>query len=726
MRVLLAQNMRYLPSHGGANKANRVWLEGLAAAGHECHAVVPLHATEHRLSRAEMRDYLLGRGDVTELADTGAALVLTAAGVHVHMVDDPAGLARYARDLIEATAPDRVLVPSDDPGLLMLGTALRAAPDRVVYIAATLQQIPFGPRTFYPNVPGLGLVRKAACIVAASESAAEYLRRWGGLDSVVLHAPVFGTGPFPRLAAGEPTVTIINPCGFKGLPVLLALADRCPDVRFLAVPTWGTTAEERRQLEAHPRIEVAPPADDVTEILARTRVLLMPSLWDETFGFTAIDAMLHGIPVLASDVGGLREATLGAVELLPVSPITEYRAQTEAEAYPQPVIPPQDVTPWLAALRRLLDDPAHHRAVADRCARAAAGFVAGLDAGRLADVLAKPMAAGDPVIDPAPEGDADALSPQRRAALAVLLARRRTAAPAGTQDASDDDLRRMLEIRHFETALLDLFGRGEIHGTTHTCLGQEYIPVALRTLLRDGDHVFSNHRGHGHYLARFDDPEGLLAEIMGRSGAVCSGVGGSQHILRDRYLSTGVQGESLPVAAGVALHLARREPGALACVHVGDGTFGEGAVYEAMNLAVLWRLPLLIVVEHNGVAQSTPTEAQLAGTIAGRAAAFGMRYAAVDGFEPGAIRAALGTEIERVRAGEGPLLVEFATRRLGPHSKGDDTRPAEEVARLRAEDWHPWYAARLGERFTALEGRARERIAAVVADVTARPPVEPA
>lgn len=158
---------------------------------------------------------------------------------------------------------------------------------------------------------------------------------------------------------------------------------------------------------------------------------------------------------------------------------------------------------------------------------------------------------------------------------------------------ADEDLKLLLLIRHFELKLLTLFEQGALNGTTHTCIGQEYVPVALRTLVTSRDFVFSNHRGHGHYLARYQDPHGLLAEIMGREGAICRGTGGSQHILRDAYLSTGVQGQSMPVAAGMALHLQRTEPGALACVYIGDGTWGEGAVYEALNLAALWRLPLL-------------------------------------------------------------------------------------------------------------------------------------
>ena len=116
-----------------------------------------------------------------------------------------------------------------------------------------------------------------------------------------------------------------------------------------------------------------------------------------------------------------------------------------------------------------------------------------------------------------------------------------------------EELEKLLLIRNFENALLDLFTEGKLKGTTHTCIGQEYIPVSLSPLIREDDFILSNHRGHGHYLARFGDAEGLLAEIMGKEGAVCNGVGGSQHIYREEgYLSTGIQGESVPVAAGIA------------------------------------------------------------------------------------------------------------------------------------------------------------------------------
>jgi pyruvate dehydrogenase E1 component alpha subunit len=286
---------------------------------------------------------------------------------------------------------------------------------------------------------------------------------------------------------------------------------------------------------------------------------------------------------------------------------------------------------------------------------------------------------------------------------------------------SDDDLDRLLLIRHFELSLLDLFSQGRLNGTTHTCLGQEYIPVALYPLLDTDDFVFSNHRGHGHYLARFNDPRGLLAEIMGRDGAVCHGVGGSQHIFRDRYLSTGVQGQSLPVAAGVALHLKHFEPGRIAVVHIGDGTWGEGAVYEALNMAALWRLPLLVVVENNGIAQSTPTAVEMAGTIEGRARAFGVAHHRTDSVDLVALRQQLAAVVTEVRDRHRPQVVEFVTHRVGPHSKGDDTRTAEELQRVREGDWYGRYRSAFPDRFGRADHAQRQLVADITAEVDARP-----
>lgn len=285
----------------------------------------------------------------------------------------------------------------------------------------------------------------------------------------------------------------------------------------------------------------------------------------------------------------------------------------------------------------------------------------------------------------------------------------------------DATLSRLLRIRHVELALLDLFSAGAVGGTAHTCLGQEYVPVVLAPLLA-GDMVFSNHRGHGHYLALHDDEDGLLAEILGRDGAVCDGVGGSQHIHRPgHYMSTGVQGESTAVAVGVALHEARSGSGRIAAAFVGDGTFGEGVVYEALNMAALWSVPLLLVVENNGIAQTTPTSLQLAGSIGARAAAFGIAHQKVTDTDVDRVRAQLAPAVDLVRHAPSPLIVEFLTTRLGPHSKGDDTRDDDTLDLVRASDWGARYRALHREQYDRVDDLERSRVQRVVAGVLARP-----
>ncbi|MGV9295805.1 thiamine pyrophosphate-dependent dehydrogenase E1 component subunit alpha [Amycolatopsis sp. NPDC003676] len=292
---------------------------------------------------------------------------------------------------------------------------------------------------------------------------------------------------------------------------------------------------------------------------------------------------------------------------------------------------------------------------------------------------------------------------------------------APPQCLSDEDLRSLLLIRQFELGLLELFSNGELHGTTHTCLGQEYIPVALARSLRD-DYVVSNHRGHGHYLARHDDPEGLLAELMGRAGGVCNGVGGSQHLHRRNYLSTGVQGHSLPVAVGIALHARDNGENQVVAVFVGDGTWAQGSVYEGLNMASLWNVPLVVVVENNGIAQSTPSRSHTAGSIADRAAAFGIGHAAVRTQDVAAVREQVEPLISAVRESHRPIVIEFETQRLGPHSKGDDTRDAETVADLWARDWSARYRDAFPEQWATVERQQRERFTTILGQVQAAAP----
>ncbi|MDR1534563.1 MAG: pyruvate dehydrogenase [Planctomycetota bacterium] len=242
-------------------------------------------------------------------------------------------------------------------------------------------------------------------------------------------------------------------------------------------------------------------------------------------------------------------------------------------------------------------------------------------------------------------------------------------------------------IRSFEERLLALFSRGRLQGTVHTCSGQEWSALAIAGALRTGDRLLSNHRGHGHFLARRPDLlRPLLAEIMGLAEGLCGGIGGSQHLYAEGFYSNGVQGGMAPVAAGLALAGKIRGDGKLTALCVGDGTTGEGTLYEALNLAGIWRLPLLVVLERNGYAQSTPTGGTIAGDVARRAEGFGFACFRGDVWRPEELAATAREAADRARSGGGPAWLEIDCYRLNAHSKGDDFRPPEEISRYREID----------------------------------------
>jgi 2-oxoisovalerate dehydrogenase E1 component len=238
----------------------------------------------------------------------------------------------------------------------------------------------------------------------------------------------------------------------------------------------------------------------------------------------------------------------------------------------------------------------------------------------------------------------------------------------------------MTLIRSVEQRLLDLFAEGKLAGTTHTSIGQEACAVGVISALDSSrDIVFSTHRCHGHYIAFGGPIEGLLAEIMGKSTGVCGGRGGSQHLSWGRFYSNGIQGGSAPVAAGAALALKSVGDSGVVCLFIGDGTLGEGALYEALNLVSLWRLPLLVVVEDNGYAQSTPKLLNLAGSMAARFEAFGIRVSELEANDPINITRITSSIIEEIRTDGCPQALILSTYRLVAHSKGDDNRDPTEI-----------------------------------------------
>ena len=214
-------------------------------------------------------------------------------------------------------------------------------------------------------------------MVGVSQYVADYFRRYAGIDAVHVPISLMEPGEWPALGSFDNEfVTLVNPCAVKGISIFLALAAAFPETAFAAVPTWGATRDDRAALDQHANVRVLEPVDDIDLLLKRTKVLLVPSLWAEARSRIVVEAMLRGVPVLASNVGGIPEAKMGVPYLLPVAPITKYQPRLDEEMVPIAEVPHQDVGPWQEALGRLLTDAAHYREIS-RQSRAAALEYAG-------------------------------------------------------------------------------------------------------------------------------------------------------------------------------------------------------------------------------------------------------------------------------------------------------------------------------------------------------------
>ncbi len=239
-----------------------------------------------------------------------------------------------------------------------------------------------------------------------------------------------------------------------------------------------------------------------------------------------------------------------------------------------------------------------------------------------------------------------------------------------------------LEIRYFEEKLLELFSEGKISGTTHTCIGQENNAVGVISALKKNDIVLSNHRCHGHFLKHTKNFHGLLYEILGSKKGVCGGIGGSQHLFfRKIFYSNGILGGNAPMAAGLALASKKEKLNKIICLFIGDGAFGEGTIFETLNLISILNLPILIVIEDNGIAQTTNTKNTLSNSVEEICKSFSIKTTVLK-YED-AINIYNKTKIlaKDVRKNKPNILVLKSTR-LGPHSKGDDTRPKKELKKI--------------------------------------------
>ena len=254
--------------------------------------------------------------------------------------------------------------------------------------------------------------------------------------------------------------------------------------------------------------------------------------------------------------------------------------------------------------------------------------------------------------------------------------------------------RRMLRIRRFDERASKMVKRGQIPGTVHTSIGQEAQVVGACMALGDSDYMTGNHRSHGHPIGKGAPLGPLMAELVGKSGGVCKGKGGSLHLADFAVGSlgeSGIVGSSIPIAVGAGLSAKVLANGRVALAFFGDGAANQGCLYEGMNIAGVWKLPVIFLCENNQYALSTPAHTVTSGVIADRAAGFGMPGVRVeDGQDVLAVYEAVAAAVERARAGGGPTLIEVVTYRFNEHSEGlrlgVDYRNADEKASWTAKD----------------------------------------
>ncbi len=387
MRVLLASNASYDPPRGGSTRSNLAWLRGLAASGHRC-----------RVISASVG------GDAESERD----------GISIRAVRNFVQNAAALAGEIRSFDPDWVLVSSEDLTHVLLEQAGRAAPHRLVYLAHTPQWFPFGPESWNRNSRAAGVVREARAVVTIGEHMAGYVERHLGARARVIHPPIYGDGT-PELCGGfeARSVLMINPCAVKGIGIFLELARRFPKLEFAGLAGWGTTAADRAAMSALPNVRILETVPRIEDALSEARILLMPSLWYEGFGLIAMEAMLRGLPVVASDSGGLLEAKRGTNYVIRVKPVERYLPEFDDVLMPKPVVPEQDLEPWAAALSELTESEGAWRAESARSREAGLAFTARLDAGAFGAMLGE--------LEPA----RDELTPAQRALLLERLMRRK-------------------------------------------------------------------------------------------------------------------------------------------------------------------------------------------------------------------------------------------------------------------------------------------------------------
>lgn len=314
-----------------------------------------------------------------------------------------------------------------------------------------------------------------------------------------------------------------------------------------------------------------------------------------------------------------------------------------------------------------------------------------------------------------------------------------TAPLSSSRELATQTLRTMWRIRRFEEAVDDLFARGLMHGTMHLSIGQEASATGVTSALRPDDFITSTHRGHGHTIGKGADLVRMMAELLAKETGYCRGRGGSMHIAdvaTGNLGANGIVAGGIPIATGAGLAAQMRGTTQVVACFFGDGATNEGAFHEALNIASIWRLPVVFVCENNKYGMSFSTERSMAVEhVSDRAAAYAMPGVTVDGNDVDAVFAAATEAVDRARRGEGPTLIENVTYRWKGHSKSDKNlyRTRDEIEEWKAKDPIIQFENKVlaagtlsQEQIDQIRNEVREEIRDAVRTANAAPDADPA
>lgn len=356
MKLLFTMHMPYLPPLGGANKTIRYVAEALALRKHSVVVIVPAFGESPGGVTEEQFFDEQEKFGIRSTLNQGA-YVFHLNDVEIHAVADTAQVRLYLTTQIAKFEPDYIIVAAEDITQILLKASLSVRKCPVICLAQTPSLLPFGSHSFYPDTQKVSILKQVDALVVNSQFLSDYVHQWIDIKAIPIYLPAYGKPPFPNFGNFDSGfITLVNPCLFKGISIFTALAEKLPDFEFAAVPTWGTTDRERVLLKAISNISVLEPFSDFDKILSKTRILLVPSLWLENIPLVIIEAMLRGIPVISSNVGGIEEINLGTGFMLPVKPIERVTHNFNQNQTIIPIVSNQDIQPWYDAVVQLLSN----------------------------------------------------------------------------------------------------------------------------------------------------------------------------------------------------------------------------------------------------------------------------------------------------------------------------------------------------------------------------------